>query len=96
MKKKELQPVEIYPKILVYKNMFEDISRSYKILTDALIETEDRLFSPWTQWSIFGTYLNPIFPEFAKHRGDNSSSAKSKKFCYRDDEKFSYRDGRLY
>ena len=64
MKKKELQPVEIYPKILVYKNMFEDISRSYKILTDALIETEDRLFSPWTQWSIFGDYLNPIIPNF--------------------------------
>jgi len=59
-----LQTVEIYPKILVYKNMFEDISKSYKILLDALSETEDRLFSPWTQWSIFGDYLNPIIPNF--------------------------------
>ena len=64
MKKGELQPIEIYPKIFVYKNMFENISRSYEILTDALIETEDRLFSPWTQWSIFGDYLNPIIPNF--------------------------------
>ena len=44
--------------------MFKDISKSYKILTDSLVETEDRLFSPWTQWSIFGEYLNPIVPSF--------------------------------
>lgn len=61
----KLNPIEIYPKILVYKNMFKDISKSYKILTDSLTETEDRLFSPWTQWSIFGDYLNPIVPEFS-------------------------------
>jgi hypothetical protein len=64
MTKKHLEVVEIYPKILVYKNMFEDVSKSYKILTDSLTEKEDRLFSPWTQWSTFGDYLNPIFPNF--------------------------------
>lgn len=56
---------EIYPYIYVYKNMFKDIEKSYKVLTDSLTETEDRLFSPWSQWSIFGTYLNPITPSFA-------------------------------
>lgn len=64
MTERNLEAVEIYPKILVYKNMFEDVSKSYKILTDSLTENEDRLFSPWTQWSIFGDYLNPIFPNF--------------------------------
>lgn len=59
-----LEIVEIYPNIFVYKNLFKDISKSYKILTDSLVETEDRLFSPWTQWSIFGEYLNPISPSF--------------------------------
>ena len=59
-----LEAIEIYPKILVYKNMFKDISKSYKILIDSLVETEDRLFSPWTQWSYFGDYLNPIIPNF--------------------------------
>jgi hypothetical protein len=63
----KLEAIEIYPNILVYKNMFKDISKSYKILTDSLIETEDRLFSPWTQWSIFGEYLNPISPNFSMH-----------------------------
>jgi hypothetical protein len=57
-----LESTEIYPNIVVYKNLFKDISKSYKILTDSLIDSEDRLFSPWTQWSIFGDYLNPIIP----------------------------------
>lgn len=61
---KNLEAIEIYPNILVYKNMFKDISKSYKVLIDSLVETEDRLFSPWTQWSIFGDYLNPIIPGF--------------------------------
>lgn len=64
MKEGELLAVEIYPKILVYKNMFEDVSKSYKVLTDSITETRDRLFSDWTQWSIFGDYINPIIPNF--------------------------------
>ena len=60
-----LKSIEIYPHILVYKNMFKDISKSYKVLTDSLIESEDRLFNPWTQWSIFGEYLNPMTPSFS-------------------------------
>ena len=65
MNDKHLEAIEIYPNILVYKNMFKDISKSYKVLTDSLVETEDRVFSPWTQWSIFGDYLNPIIPGFS-------------------------------
>jgi len=65
MTTKNIESIEIYPNIVVYKNMFKDISKSYKVLTDSLIETEDRIFSPWTQWSIFGDYLNPIVPIFS-------------------------------
>jgi hypothetical protein len=65
MNTSSLEAIEIYPKILVYKNMFKDISKSYKVLTDSLEETEDRVFSPWTQWSIFGDYMNPIVPNFS-------------------------------
>jgi hypothetical protein len=60
-----LEAIEIYPNILVYKNMFKDISKSYKILTDSLSESEDRLFSPWTKWSYFGQYMSPIIPSFS-------------------------------
>ena len=65
MNDKHLEAIEIYPNILVYKNMFKDVSKSYKVLTDSFAEIEDRLFSPWTQWSIFGDYLNPIIPNFS-------------------------------
>ena len=75
-----IESIEIYPNIRVYKNMFKDISKSYQILTDSLLESEDRLFSPWTQWSIFGTYLNPMFPHFfmgPKLAGIDSIEAKT-------------------
>lgn len=62
---KAFESIEIYPNILVYKNMFKDISKSYKVLLDSLEESEDRLFNPWTKWSIFGDYLNPIIPKFS-------------------------------
>ena len=60
-----LEAIEIYPNILVYKNMFKDISNSYKVLTDSLAKSDDRLFGPWKEWSIFGDYLNPIIPGFS-------------------------------
>jgi hypothetical protein len=72
-----LESIEIYPNIVVYKNLFKDISKSYKVLTDSLIQTEDRLFSPWTQWSIFGEYLNPIIPEFSM--SDKYGNLKNRK-----------------
>jgi hypothetical protein len=65
MIKTNLEAIEIYPNILVYKNIFKDISKSYKVLTDSLVETEDRIFNPWTEWSIFGDYLNPITRSFS-------------------------------
>jgi hypothetical protein len=66
MTTRNLESVEIYPNIRVYKNMFKDISKSYKILTDSLVESEDTIFNPWAQWSHFGEYMNPITPSFSE------------------------------
>lgn len=60
MTEKVLEPIEIYPQIFVYKNVFKDIDSTYLELKNSNGE-EDGLFSPWTQWSLFGTYLNPTF-----------------------------------
>jgi hypothetical protein len=57
---KKLSPIEIYPKIFVYKNLFKDISSTYSELSNS-VGGEDGLFSPWTTWSEFGEYLNPTF-----------------------------------
>jgi hypothetical protein len=55
-----LDVIEIYPKIFVYKNLFKDINKTYNLLKESEGE-EDGLFSPWSQWSRFGEYINPIF-----------------------------------
>jgi hypothetical protein len=55
-----LEPIEIYPKIFVYKNLFKDIANTYSQLKNSSGE-EEGLFSPWSQWSAFGEYLNPTF-----------------------------------
>lgn len=55
-----LNAVEIYPKIFVYKGLFKDINKTYSLLKESEGK-EDGLFSPWTSWSHFGEYINPIF-----------------------------------
>ena len=58
---KVLEHIELYPKIFVYKNLFKDILKTLEILKD---ESEDAIFSPWTQWSHFGEYMNPLFKDY--------------------------------
>ena len=60
MTQNTLEPIELYPKILVYKNVFKDVTDTCSQLKRSNGE-EDGLFSPWTQWSYFGEYLNPTF-----------------------------------
>jgi len=62
--KEPIDSVEIYPYIIVYKNLFNDIAKTYSVLKESTEENEDRAFSNWTQWSIFGEYLNPVMPSF--------------------------------
>jgi len=61
MTSKPLEPIELYPNIFVYKNLFKDISQTLSVLKD---EEGDALFSPWKQWSQFGEYINPIFKDY--------------------------------
>ncbi len=84
-----LEAIEIYPHILVYKNMFKDISKSYKVLTDSLLKTEDRLFTPWSEWSIFGEYMSPIIPGFAtSDKSGNLKNIETKTQVQEDQKKF--------
>jgi hypothetical protein len=58
----DLNPIEVYPKIFVYKDVFKNINATYSQLKESNGE-EDGLFSPWTKWSHFGEYLNPTFTD---------------------------------
>ncbi len=55
MIKKELDVVEVGPKIFVYKNLFKDIDETFQNLENQ----EGGLISDWTPWAKFGDYLNP-------------------------------------
>lgn len=56
-----MKSIEIYPYVVVYKNMFKDIDKTYNVLESSITSTvENKVFEDWQQWSSFGTYLNPI------------------------------------
>ena len=61
---KVLEKVEIYPNIVVYKNLFKNIEDTYKVLKESTDNNDDRLFSKWSKWSYFGEYINPLIDNF--------------------------------
>lgn len=69
---KKLESIEIYPKIVVYKNVFKDINKTIDIIKKSESNNDDRLFTEWRQWSWFGEYLSPIlFPDKLKIREES-------------------------
>jgi len=58
---KDIDFIEIYPKVFVYKNIFKDIHNTLLVLKN---KNNEGLLSPWTQWSFFGDYLNPLFKDY--------------------------------
>ena len=64
MENKNIESIEIYPYIVVYKNLYKDIDKVYKILKDSTDNADDNFFSKWTRWSQFGEYLDPPTKEF--------------------------------
>lgn len=46
---------ELYPYIIVYKNMFNDIDKIYSIIKES--ESNNQGFFNWHQWSRFGNYV---------------------------------------
>lgn len=52
--------IEVYPYVYVYKNLFKNIDEIYSMLKDSHEPNQDQFFNNWSQWSIFGEYLNPV------------------------------------
>lgn len=55
-----MKSIEIYPYIVVYKDLFKDINSSYNTLKDSIDNNQRRFFDPWTKWGSFGKYLSPV------------------------------------
>jgi hypothetical protein len=88
MTDKELKVVEIYPNILVYKNVFQDPQRVYKILKDSSENNSDRILGEWSQWSHFGQYINTTISNFNKDFTTENISSLEAKTEYQQDQKY--------
>lgn len=67
MIEKDLSYTEIYPNILVYKNVFEDSEKMYQIVKSSSENKEEQVFGEWSEWSSFGHYINyPAGTSFGK------------------------------
>ncbi len=60
IEKNTIDSVEIYKYIVVYKNLFKDIEKTFSTIQKSLTNGENRVFTEWSKWSSFGEYLNPI------------------------------------
>lgn len=59
--------IEIYPNILVYKNVFENTEKMYEILKNSSNDNDDRILGKWSKWAQFGHYINyPAGEDFNK------------------------------
>jgi hypothetical protein len=48
---------ELYPKILVYKNLLPDAERLHRIMRNSEHDADGRFYlRKWEKWSVFGTY----------------------------------------
>lgn len=56
MVKKIMNSVEIYPHIVVYKNLFKDIDKVYDILKKSEDVNNQKSLFQWDKWSDFGRY----------------------------------------
>jgi hypothetical protein len=73
-----IEYVEIYPKIHLYKNLLPDNEKLYKIMKNSENNSNGKYFlKTWDQWSIFGTY--------SQAKGDHEECEYGPEY---DDEKY--------
>ena len=51
---KDLKYEEIYPKIFVYSNLFEDVNEVLDVLKESISNPDGSAIGPWTDWYTFG------------------------------------------
>jgi len=62
---------EIYPKIIVYSNVFENVEKMTRIAKECFIDSDEiGLFGKAEPWSIFGEYVKNINLEFIRESLD--------------------------
>jgi len=60
----DLKSIEIYPKIVVYKNMFKDVQKNYEILKKSFENSGKNFLGEWQTWSQFGQYIPELLSSY--------------------------------
>ena len=54
----DLEYTELYPQIIVYKNMLKDSKKAYNTLLNSEKDNGNNYLSEWTPWATFGMYAH--------------------------------------
>lgn len=64
---------EIYPNIIVYRNMLSDPQKAFSIMEKSESSSHGKyFFRDWTKWAHFGTYTEPKDPDEIKQNAEYS------------------------
>jgi len=57
---KDLNKKEIFPGVLVYKNMFKDINNTFNIIKQSENISQDTYITKWQDWGVFGKIAKTV------------------------------------
>ena len=73
----EIEYVELYPKIYLYKNLLKDVDNLYKIMKDSEKQSNGKYhLKKWEQWSLFGTYTQSKNETYEAEHGEINVAEK--------------------
>lgn len=56
-----MQELELCDGVMVYRGVFDNPEKMFKIIKDSSTNNLDRVLGPWSQWSQFGEYIKEGF-----------------------------------
>ena len=79
-----LEYVEIYPNVDVYRNVLKDPQQMYDVMKKSEQTSEGKYFlNTWDQWAHFGTYTQKKHPhEIAQEVSEDEMFIKEEAFVY--------------
>lgn len=75
-----MEELELYEGVMVYRNVFNEPEKMFRIIKDSCTNNPDRILGYWSQWSHFGEYIKEAWPNKSGFNKNN----KPGKFDFED------------
>jgi hypothetical protein len=77
----QLEYLEIYPNVYVYKNVLKDIDKMYDVMKKSDLDADGKYYlGAWDPWAQFGTYTQPKHPDTWDKEIENEERFKEEKW----------------